>query len=104
METRTFREEPAFQLRNYGSGNRNGQSPEEKVADIFFYELRWAEAGDFFEPEEVPGCHDFVTTESLTVVFKDEHGVACLYRKEDHSYSYLEEGPDEVELIWFEYH
>ena len=103
METYISKEEAAITLNNEGWCTNRSEAGKTDM-EVFFSDLKAAEVGAVFKPEAILGCFDFETAESLTVVFKDEHGVACLYRKEEHSYSYLEEGTDEIGLIWFEYH
>lgn len=98
------KERPLFRLTNWGSGNRNGQSPQEDVLNIYASDLRNAEVGELFSPENFIACHDLEEHESLEIVSKTDRGVAGIFKRTCVSYSYLEPGQDEKKLVWFELH
>ena len=105
MEMSVYREEPAITISNQGSGGSCGQQPEEKILEIFYSDLKDSRVGDVFAIDDSLGCHDLISTETLTVVYQEEtSGVACLRRVHYESYNWEEAPEDRLELMWFEYH
>ncbi|MBQ9016827.1 hypothetical protein IJ103_01085 [Candidatus Saccharibacteria bacterium] len=107
-------ENPLFSL--YSATWNDCGDNEEANLEIFASDLKSAEIGDIFEAE--PGAwYRYRDHETLKVVFKDEHGVAGLFRKEKYR-TEVETDPEDqdancvvvydlesdVKLVWFELH
>lgn len=90
MNTKTICEAPIFHM----------QHPCDDC-DLLIYasDLKKAEVGTVFSAENQDRYPNRTCTwtESWTVVYKDEHGVAVLYRSDENDIP-------EVELIWVELH
>lgn len=96
MKTRTIKEEPILTVRKPYYGDD---------LEIFAADLKVAEVGKKWETEN-QDCYPNRTcmwNESFTVVYKDEKGVAVLYRSEEaKSFNYYQQETEEI--IWVELH
>ena len=94
MQTRTIIEQPLLTVTKPYDGDD---------LKIYAADLKAAEVGKAWTTENQDRYPNStcVWTESFTVVYKDEHGVAVLYRCEEASgLDYYQ--PEETELIWVE--
>ena len=94
MQTRTITELPLLVITKPYDGDD---------LEIYAADLKAAEVGQKWETENQDRYPNRTCTwlESFTVVYKDEHGVAVLYRCEEASgMDYYQ--PEETELIWLE--
>ena len=97
MKTRTVIEQPLITL-YYSDWNTPPVS-----LRIFSQDLRKADIGTEFSPCAATACGRAVDEESLTVVYRDEYGVACLYRRRGtEDTTAAEPWESTPELIWFE--
>ncbi len=97
MKTRTIIEQPLMTLW-YSDYNTAPISRK-----VFPRDLAAAAVGTVFEPDADTACGRARDAESLTVVYRDQHGVACLHRRwgtEDTPAA--EPWAADPELIWFE--
>ena len=97
METAVIEEKPIFTLR-YSDYNTPSQH-----LDIFANDLKNNDIGHEFTIYPNSVCGRDVHDETLKIVYKDDHGVACIHRKfgmtDDMSPEPWELKP---QLIWFE--
>jgi hypothetical protein len=91
METNTIYEQPIFYMEHPCEGYDFA---------IFASDLKSAEVGNVFEAENQDRAvnREKTWTESWTVVYKNEHGCAVLYRSTE------PDGYDDVHLTWVELH
>ena len=97
MKTITIMENPIFTVNKPYEGDD---------LEIYASDLKSAEVGKVWETEN-QDCYPnrtTVWTESFTVVYKDEKGVAVLYRSEEAGDGFNYYQPEEVEIIWVELH
>lgn len=94
MEVRTITEQPLLGIEKPYEGDD---------LKIYAADLKAAEVGQKWETENQDRYPNrtCVWTESFTVVYKDENGVAVLYRCEEASGNNYYQ-PEETELIWVE--
>ena len=92
METNTIYEQPIFYMEH--------PCGEDCDFVIFASDLKNAEVGKAFEAENQDRAVNRTKTwtESWTVVYKNEHGCAVLYRSTE------PDGYDDVHLTWVELH
>ena len=97
MKTKTIIEQPLMTLW-YSDWNTPPTS-----LDIFARDLRAVDVGTEFSPSAATACGRAVDEESLTVVYRDEYGVACLHRRRGtEDTPAAEPWKSKPELIWFE--
>ena len=97
MKTTTIKENPILTVRKPYDGDD---------LEIFAADLKSAEVGKVWETEN-QDCYPnrtTVWTESFTVVYKDENGVAVLYRSEEAGDGFNYYQSEDVKLIWVELH
>ena len=94
MEVFTIKEEPILRVSKPYEGDD---------LEIYASDLKNAEVGTVFETEnqDTYPNRTAVWSESFTIVYKDEHGVAVLYRSEE-ALSLDFYNPEKVELLWVE--
>ena len=96
METKVVVEQPLFTL-NYSDYNTSAS------LDVYSNMLRKASVGAVLMPAVYNSCGRDITSESLEVVYRNDEGCACLYRRKGTTDSpNAEPWEDEPQLIWFE--
>lgn len=100
MKTNVIAEQPMITLKSQYSDFKGGEG---EVINIFAKDLKAAEIGEEWVADFTNCCGRGNDCESLKVVYKDDRGVAAVYRNwgttnEDNP----EDWEEEPQLLWFE--